>query len=79
MSFKHEIAAGRSRLPRRKGREKKHVSSTGVAFHHLILLCQQEILKVLYKMLRAPIVATGEGESNKQDSSNLREFQLQRN
>lgn len=65
--------------PRRKGREKKQVSSTGVAFHHLILLYQQEILKVLYKVLRAPIVATGEGEGNKQDSSSLRKSQIQPN
>lgn len=54
-------------------------SGTDVAFHHLILLHQQEILKVLYKILRALIVATGEGVSNKHESSNLRESQLQRN
>lgn len=49
-------------------------SGTGVAFHHLILLHQQEILKILYKMLRALVVASREHES-----SNLRESQLQRN
>lgn len=31
-----------------------------VAYHHLILLQQQEILNVLYKMLRAPLVAIQE-------------------
>lgn len=58
----------------RGGRKSMFHSGTGVAFHHLILLHQQEILKILYKMLRALLVASGEHES-----SNLRESQLQRN
>lgn len=74
MSFKHEIIAGRSRLPRRK-EEKKHVSlryRCGLPPPNPTVSTGD--FKDFIQNVESLLVASGEHES-----SNLRESQLQRN